>query len=142
MAIELAFNNFQQRLAHEGRKEAPAMEDEDSANHDFVMRMQDAIFIRQSGKHVKVKLDDIIYLVADSNHVHIHTGGNQYILRRSMQSIMEELHASAIMRVHRSYAVNTAMVEKIKDNQLYMGALQIPLGRNYKDAFLDQVKFF
>jgi DNA-binding LytR/AlgR family response regulator len=144
MAIEIAFNNFRHRMAgdisSESAEEIEMPKDNDS--RDFVLRLEDAIFIRQSGKHVKVKLTDIVYLVADSNHVHIHTESNHYVLRRSMQSLMDELHSSTIIRVHRSYAINTAFVEKIKDNQLFAGAVKVPLGRNYKAAFLEKVNLF
>lgn len=137
MAIELAFTNFRKQ---QPATTQPTIEASKEKDVDYFVRMHDAIFIRHRGRHVKVQLDDIIYLSADSNHVQIHTGANLYTLRRSLQSLMEEFVGSALVRVHRSYAVNSARVEKMQPNQLQIAGVQIPLGRSYKEAFLQQIK--
>ncbi len=141
MAIELAFNNFrtQQTATPDNRLQTGVLPQEGDGS-DYLLRMHDAIFIRQGGRHVKVRLDDIIYFSADSNYVQIHTPQHLYALRRSMQSLMDELQDSRILRVHRSYAINSHFIEKVQNNQLFVAGQSIPLGRSYKEVFMQQVK--
>jgi DNA-binding LytR/AlgR family response regulator len=141
MAIELAFNNFRnQQTANLNDQLRTGEVSPDKNGNDYLLRMHNAVFIRHGNRHVKVKLDDIIYLSADSNHVQIHTPDNFFILRRSMQNLLDELHDSTMLRVHRSYAINSSFIEKIKRNQVFVSGQSIPIGRSYKELFMQQVK--
>ncbi len=46
-----------------------------------------------------------------------------------------------LIRTHRSYAVNLDRVDSFNDYEVRVDSFDIPLGRNYKEAFLNHFDF-
>jgi DNA-binding LytR/AlgR family response regulator len=56
----------------------------------------------------------------------------------SMKKIEEHLPSNKFMRIHRSFIINLDKVSEVKKNHVLMeGDVSLPIGDNYKDAFIN-----
>jgi DNA-binding LytR/AlgR family response regulator len=108
---------------------------------ESMLHFNNSIFIKQNYKFIKIALDDIFYLEADSNYTYIYTAEKKYAIRHSLQNVMDRLMLSNFVRTHRSYAVNINHLSTFNDNSVSIGKYDIPLGRNYKETFFKHFNF-
>ena len=60
------------------------------------------------------------------------------IVLLSMKKIEEHLPSNKFMRIHRSFIINLDKVSEVKKNHVLMeGDVSLPIGDNYKDAFIN-----
>ena len=71
----------------------------------------------------------IHWLEADDNYVHVHTAARSYLLRRTLQDLLEQLGDQQFARIHKSAAVNIAEVKAF--SPLFKGDYEVQL-RNGK----------
>lgn len=153
IAIELAINNFalfrqqqsgrlvampQQNLTTAGSAN-PA--DQPTQEKEAILQFDDFIFIKQNYRFIKIRTADILYASADDNYVHLHTAEKKYSLRLSLSQLIDKLHTPALVRIHRSYAINLQAIQSFTDQEVVINKQHLPLSRNYKDAFLRHFHF-
>ena len=95
-----------------------------------------------SGKTVKVKYRDIVYLKKEGNYVKIFCAEDKYSVRKTLSEVVEELDYSKIMIIERGYAVNIQHIVSIKDHQVILSdgtVLQVARVRwkMVREAFLN-----
>src|SRR5690606_27646495 len=101
----------------------------------------DAIFIKQNYKFSKVNFNDIYYLKAVCNHSHTNTKDKKFIVIHPLNVVMDKLDRQYFLRVHRSYAINMGHLDTFNNLSVFIKDHEIPLGRNYKDEFLQRFDF-
>ncbi|WP_430392032.1 LytR/AlgR family response regulator transcription factor [Dyella sp. 20L07] len=79
-----------------------------------------------SGEHIRViPVDDIDWIRADGNYVHIHAASNAYLHRESLRHLLATLDPARFLRIHRSILVN---VERIREvHPLFQGSAEVVL---------------
>ena len=95
------------------------------------------------GKMLKIEVDDIDYVEARSNYVAIYRGQEMTLVYLSMKELEERLPGSQFMRVHKSYIVSLKQISLLENNELVLKkkiTKRIPVGANYKAAFLERMK--
>lgn len=137
-AIELAMFNFSQQ--QETRDGAKATVKKENADPEGILHFNNAIFIKQNYKYNKIAYNDIRYLKADGNYTYIQTGDKTHIIKHSLQNVIDIFNTDTFVRVHRSYAININHLTSFNENALHLGHEEIPIGRNYKDVFLQLFK--
>ena len=87
----------------------------------------------------------IHWLEADDNYVHVHTADREYLLRRTLQDLLQQLGEGRFARIHKSAAVNVAEVVGLErlpkgdyEVRLKSGA-QLRLSRRFAPALLERV---
>ena len=144
IAIEMALNNFALRAAPplaEGPKIALEESAPESPSRDSILQVNDAIFVKNNYRFVKIKLSNVLFMEAESSYTVIQTDEQKIALRLSLSAILERLAMPRLVRTHRSYAVNLDRVDSFNDYELSIGEREIPLGRNYKEDFLRHFNF-
>lgn len=138
IAIDLAMHHFMSRREGAAARASlmPARPLRESPEQkDTVLFFNEAIFIKQNYKFVKVNLADICYFEADGNHTKIHAGDKMYLIRRALGTMLEKLNRPVFVRVHRSFAVSIRHIVNFNECMIRAGDREIPLGRHYKDDF-------
>lgn len=133
VSIELALHNF---AYQEG--DISAEEVKDAGN---IYLRQNHVFINDGHKFIKIFLNDILYISAEDNYVHIVTENQSFLLRNTLTNTIKVLKQSFFTRVHRSYCVNTNHISSFTENEVNINGDTIPVGRNYKEEFIAQFKF-
>lgn len=90
-----------------------------------------------------VRQQDIRYVTAARNYVHLHLADGALSVRESLQAMAERLDPSRFRRIHRSHIVNLDHVSKILpwfggDSLVLMSdGCRLNLSRNYRHAIRD-----
>lgn len=135
LAIEMALNNLH-RAAKSATPPVPAA---DSGGREMILKNGHHIFVRQGYQFVKIYLKDIQILEADDIYTTFLTDTKKYSLRMSLSTVLDKLDYVPLVRVHRSFAVNTERVDTFDDNEIHLGERTVPLGRHYKEQFLQRL---
>jgi two-component system, LytTR family, response regulator len=99
-------------------------------------RDQDYIFVRSNSVLAKIKLNDILYVQAYGDYVKIFTKEKQNLVHCTLKSIEEKLASGKFYRLHRSYIIAIDHIDKIEENDAYIGKQAIPIGEQYKKELL------
>lgn len=88
----------------------------------------------------RVDFDDIKYIESDKDYVKIIRIGENLMLLQTLKHWESMLPERGFARVHKSYIVNISRIDKIVGNQIKIDNATIPIGRHYKQDFLDKIE--
>lgn len=97
------------------------------------------LIVKTHGKCVFLKYDQIEWVEASGNYLVVHTPTDSYIVRGTMQSIVQKLDPRFFVRIHRSTIVNINCVREIRPwfagerVVVLRGGEQLNLGRTYRE---------
>jgi DNA-binding LytR/AlgR family response regulator len=103
--------------------------------------MHDHIFVKHNYAFVKLKLCELLYIEADNNYTSVVTADKKFLLRLSLNQLLEKVNYKAMVRIHRSYAVNINAIQSFTEQIVEVNQQQLPIGRNYKEDFMKQFDF-
>ncbi len=95
---------------------------------------QDAVFIKDGHEHIKLQLQDILYLEALRDYTRIVTPAKKYCVLNLLGNLLQEAAFKTFVRIHRSYAVQKHYIHKITSTEVYVNEITLPVGRSYKTA--------
>ena len=115
--------------------------------------LEEAIFLRanmQSGKKVRVELEDIYFIKAARSYCEIYaidrnrSKANKLEFKKyepaSSMSDVSKLLTPTFIQVHRSYVVNLKYLGAVYEDDLMIGEVRIPIGRSFKGAVKKRLK--
>ncbi len=135
-AIDLALYHFSKQQKHLIYEHGKTRRKKELVEMEGILQFNNAIFLKQNYRYTKIAYQSILYLKADGNHTYIQTIEKKHIVKNSLQNVIEIFNAEKFIRVHRSYAINMNHLTSFNESTLFVGVEEIPIGRNYKDAFL------
>jgi two-component system, response regulator PdtaR len=112
-----------------------------AGDKELILQLEDSIFVKTNLQFVKIALPDILYLEADNNYVQLYTPERKFALRVSLGQLLEKIQFRKLVRIHRSYAVNIDRMSSFSDGEVWIGKQSLPLGRNYREEFLNKFYF-
>ena len=139
IAIELALHGF--AVFKEQQGQGRVIPKEGGPGKETILQMDDCIFIKYNYQFVKIRLTDILYVASEGNHIHLFAGEKKFVLRLSLNQLFEKLLFKQLVRIHRSYAVNMDAIQSFTDQDVMVGKTELPIGRNYKDEFMQYFNF-
>lgn len=97
-------------------------------------------FFTKSGKQiVRVEYKNILYVEAWKEYVLMFTTVGKLVLYKRMKEL-EELLPVGFQRIHHSYIVNGAAIEKIEDNHVCIAEARLPISDKYRSAFMQFIQ--
>ena len=102
---------------------------------DAASPSQDYIFVNVDYSLQKIMLSDITWIEGLKDYIKIHFKNNPkpVITRLSMKSMEELLPVSGFLRIHKSFIVAKHAITAIRKNSVFAGAMELPVGENYKE---------
>ncbi len=103
------------------------------------------ILIKQNGKVIFLKTNDIDYIKADDKFVHIHFGQQSHLVRQTLSAMTEQLDPNIFVQIHRSIIINIESIVELHStfNGQYTILLktgkELPLGRTYKSDLFELI---
>jgi len=94
------------------------------------------LFFNVNKKHVKIYLDDILYIESLREYVKITTRDKAILTKIQLGEIEEMLATNNFLRVHRSFIVSKNKIESFSPSEIEINGTQIPVGRNYKELVM------
>jgi len=129
-SIDLAFQDQEEEPVESGEKESRSYQ------------MNDRIFVRSREHLVKIKLEDIIYVEADSCYCNIYTKEEKHVIVSTLKKFEASVSFPSFIRVHRSFLINVQHVDKIGDSYVMFGEQMVPVSKNHKENFLAMIPRF
>ncbi|HEX8427780.1 LytTR family DNA-binding domain-containing protein [Hymenobacter sp.] len=102
----------------------------------------DFTFMKVDSKLVKVLFDEVRYVEALGDYVHIVTGQSKLIVYSTMKAVEEKFPDTLFVRVHRSFIVNLKRVQAIEDNTIIIDNKHIPIGQTYMREVFQRLNKF
>ena len=139
IAIDLALHHFASaRTQAKVLPLAAGQAAEKKGEKEQLLQLDDQVFIRQNYRFVKFRLSSILFAESDNNYVNLHTDSQKFVLRLSLTDLLDKLQYPKLLRVHRSFAVNIDEINSFDDQLIKVGPHDSPIGRNYRQEFMDR----
>jgi two-component system LytT family response regulator len=93
-------------------------------------------FIKSGTELRKILLQEILFFESRKEYVRVVTTGFEVLTYRRLKDIEAQL-SLPFARVHNSYIVNFRQLQKVQDNQIYIGDTQIPIGDKFREGVME-----
>lgn len=93
-------------------------------------------FVNSDYSLLKINIADIIWIEALKDYIRIHLTGTAkpVVTRMPLKQVEEQLAPAKFIRIHKSYIIAVAHITAIRKNSVFIGAMELPVGDNYRDA--------
>lgn len=106
-------------------------------NYVTTEQTEDHIYLKADRKYVKVMLDDIHYIKGMKDYVMVYNEDSRIMTAMNLKTIYNQLDKTRFVRISKSYIINISKIMEVKNNSVIIGDKDIPLGKTYKDYFID-----
>ena len=96
---------------------------------------KDLVFVRTGQEIVRLRLSEVRYVKSDSNYVRFVLDGREISSLMNLKDLEAKL-PSTFVRVHRSYIINLAHVEKLDTMDVKIGRDLIPVSETYRQDLI------
>ncbi|MCB0634222.1 MAG: LytTR family DNA-binding domain-containing protein [Saprospiraceae bacterium] len=102
-----------------------------------------AFFVHVEYALVKINIPEVTHVESMKDYVKIYleTAKKPVITKSTLKAIEEKLPVQGFMRVHKSYIVNLDKIESIRNQQIQIGAFEIPVSEGNKEELLQRLNF-
>lgn len=101
---------------------------------------KDHLFVKVDYEWIRIDFQDILFVEGMREYVNIQTNAGRHIVYQSLKKMADLLPAHQFMRVHKSYIVSLARINRIYGNTIVLAKREIPLGKSYKEAFMNRIQ--
>ncbi|MDZ7935276.1 MAG: LytTR family DNA-binding domain-containing protein [Emticicia sp.] len=106
---------------------------------------QGFIFVKDSTKLVKIRLNEILYIEGLKDYVCIHTKDKDATLKKivtlqTMKSLESQLLSNQFIRIHNSYIIAFDAIDAIDKEKVQIGKNFIPISDTYRKAFKEFIE--
>lgn len=106
---------------------------------DTQSQVKDYLFVNVSRKRQKIDFDEIIYFESKREYVNIVTQQGSYLTKIQLSELEKQLNTDVFLRIHRSFIVSKKKIKAYNTTEIDLAAVQVPIGRNYKEQVLTQL---
>ncbi len=100
------------------------------------------INFKYGNEFVKLATNTIQFVERDGNYINIHCSSKKYLIRNSIEWIVEQLPDDIFLRVHRSFVVNLRCITKHTSEHIYVQDVEIPISRSIKHNLIEMMAAF
>jgi DNA-binding LytR/AlgR family response regulator len=97
-------------------------------------------FVKANQKLIKLSYSEIYYVEAFADYVKIFLADKKIVTLQTMKNMELKLPPDMFSRVHRSFIVNRNHVTSFSTSVCEVNEVKIPIGKNYKEAFVALMK--
>ncbi len=102
-------------------------------------QFENYIFVRSSGKIVRIDLNSIEYLETVGDYVRFKTNEQSILVHGTIKGMESRLSHPDLMKVNRSYIVNLSKIRDIEDHSILIGKKIIPVSRAHRAPLLKKI---
>ena len=101
----------------------------------------DSLFLKTDAGTERVRFADLLFVEGCGNFVKCHLASGRVLLTaETMKQMESQLPAGQFVRVHKSYLVSLARVERLSGNVLRVGTRELPVGSTYRHDVLRHLR--
>lgn len=95
------------------------------------------ILVKIDGYMTKIDSGKIIYIKSDGDYTFVYFRDSRKIVSLLLKFWEQELSPQNFTRIHKSYIVNLAEIDKISYTTVHINSMELPIGRVYKKRLMD-----
>lgn len=99
----------------------------------------DHIFIKADGRLIRLNNTDILYIESMGDYVKFVTTDKKYITHNTIKALEEKINKDEFAKVHRSYIVNISKIDDIRENDLFIRGVEIPISKSHRPDILKRL---
>ena len=100
--------------------------------------VQDFLLLKNGHRTIRLAYEDIVFIEGLNEYIKVHTSGRKIVTLATLKDLEARLPRNRFLRIHKSYIVSLAFVRSWTASEVEMTeGLRLPVGRVYKDNFLD-----
>lgn len=103
------------------------------------VKIKESVFVKSRDHLVKIKLDEIMFIEADSCYCTIKTIDDSHLIVSTLKKFASSIENDSLIRIHRSYIVHLQHIDKIGDAYVMIDNKMIPIGRSFREAFFSKI---
>jgi len=96
----------------------------------------DYMTVKADHKLYKVLFKEVKYIEGLREYVAYHLNDKKIVALASLKKLEEELPSNFI-RIHKSFIVNTDLIDSISGNEVELGTVKLPIGKSYKEEVMN-----
>lgn len=96
-------------------------------------------FVKCDGKIERIEVGELVYIKALENYVIIQTKHRKFITYLTMKGLEEYLPIEQFIKIHKSYLVPIAKIDRIDGNEIFIDNERLPLSRNFRAEVLERI---
>jgi DNA-binding LytR/AlgR family response regulator len=100
----------------------------------------DRIFIKVDGRLQKLERDEILYIESMGDYVRFITPERKYITHNTIKNIEARVQGMNFMKVHRSYIVNLSSVDHLREGEVIVRGIPIPVSKTHRTRVRERLK--
>lgn len=94
-------------------------------------------FVKANYKLIKVKFEEILYIEGMREYIRIFLKNKKPIITHQTMKYTEKVLPNYFFRIHKSFLINTILVESVEGNMIEIQGTKLPVSKNYKKAFFE-----
>lgn len=96
---------------------------------------ESAIFVKSDYQNLRINTREIVYIEGFDDYIRIHLeSGKSIFTLMSLKCIMEKLPEKEFLRIHRSYIVSIRRIQRIYNQMIQLGEIELPIGKSYVES--------
>lgn len=104
---------------------------------DYLNNINRTITLKTGLATIRLNINNIIFIESFGHYLIVHSTNGEYKVRGKISNIIDEINNPIMIRVHKSYIINTKFVEEVLSNRLILKSnIDIPIGRSFKDTVI------
>lgn len=96
-----------------------------------ILETTEFLYVKSNRKTLKIPQHTIDYIEGMNNYIKIYCQQDMHIVYTSLQKILLDLGTS-FLRIHKSYIINKHKIKAFNQEQIEVGAKQLPIGNKYR----------
>ncbi|MEO8582329.1 MAG: LytTR family DNA-binding domain-containing protein [Flavitalea sp.] len=90
------------------------------------------LFIKSDGKLIRLNNDDILFIESLGDYVRFVTSNKKYVTHNTIKNLEDKVNKECFMKVHRSYIINLQKIDDIRENDLFINGIEIPISKSLR----------
>lgn len=99
----------------------------------------ETFFVKSEHAYQKIEIAQLLYIKGDGSYSRLQMENERIVLRATLKDFEMVANHQHLMRVHRSYIVNTQFIDKIHSKFLEIGDFEIPITKEGRDELLQRM---
>ncbi|WP_054199666.1 LytR/AlgR family response regulator transcription factor [Clostridium baratii] len=104
---------------------------------DYLNNINRTITLKTGLATIRFNINNIIFIESFGHYLIVHSTNGEYKVRGKISNIIDEINNPIMIRVHKSYIINTKFIEEVLSNRLILKSnIDIPIGRSFKETVI------
>lgn len=101
--------------------------------------LEDSFFVKSEQSYQKIEISRLLYIKGEGSYTKLQLDTERLVLRATLKDFEFLENHPNLLRVHRSYIVNTEHIDKIHSKHLDVNEFEIPITKDGREDILNRI---